>query len=62
MQEPVVPLTIVRARAIGGVKMREDKGDDDKILAVAFAVAPTLRRDRVVSKSAQQCAARDMSG
>ena len=58
----MVPLTIARARAIGGVKMREDKGDDDKILAVAFAVAPTLRRDRVVSKSAQQCAAGDMSG
>jgi inorganic pyrophosphatase len=35
MQEPVVPLTIVRARAIGGIKMRDDKGDDDKIVAVA---------------------------
>ena len=35
MQEPVVPLTIVRARAIGGFKMRDDKGDDDKIVAVA---------------------------
>ena len=35
MQEPVVPLTIVRARAIGGLKMRDDKGEDDKILAVA---------------------------
>ena len=35
MQEPVVPLTIVRARAIGGLKMRDDKGDDDKIVAVA---------------------------
>ena len=36
MQEPVVPLTIVRARAIGGFSMRDDKGIDDKILAVAI--------------------------
>lgn len=35
MQEPVVPLTIVRARAIGGFFMRDDKGVDDKIVAVA---------------------------
>lgn len=35
MQEPVVPLTIVRARAIGGFCMRDDKGVDDKIIAVA---------------------------
>lgn len=35
MQEPVVPLTIARARAIGGFRMRDDKGVDDKILAVA---------------------------
>ncbi|WP_437734072.1 inorganic diphosphatase [Sorangium sp. So ce1335] len=35
MQEPVVPLTIVRARAIGGFFMRDDKGVDDKIIAVA---------------------------
>ncbi len=35
MQEPVQPLTIVRARAIGGLKMRDDKGEDDKIVAVA---------------------------
>ncbi len=36
MQEPVVPLTIVRARAIGGFFMRDDKGIDDKIIAVAI--------------------------
>ncbi|HTJ80439.1 MAG TPA: inorganic diphosphatase [Polyangiaceae bacterium] len=36
MQEPLVPLTIVRARAIGGFQMRDDKGEDDKILAVAI--------------------------
>jgi inorganic pyrophosphatase len=35
MQEPVVPLTIVRARPIGGFFMRDDKGVDDKIVAVA---------------------------
>jgi inorganic pyrophosphatase len=35
MQEPVVPLTIVRARPIGGFFMRDDKGVDDKIIAVA---------------------------
>jgi inorganic pyrophosphatase len=35
MQEPLVPLTIVRARAIGGFFMRDDKGVDDKIIAVA---------------------------
>jgi inorganic pyrophosphatase len=36
MQEPVVPLTIVRARAIGGFSMKDDKGIDDKIVAVAI--------------------------
>ncbi|HET9955611.1 MAG TPA: inorganic diphosphatase [Polyangiaceae bacterium] len=35
MQEPVVPLTIVRARPIGGFSMTDDKGVDDKIVAVA---------------------------
>ncbi len=33
-QEPVYPLTIVHARAIGVMRMRDDKGLDDKILAV----------------------------
>ena len=36
MQEPVVPLTIVRVRAIGGLRMRDDKGGDDKIIAVTI--------------------------
>ena len=35
MQEPLLPLTIVRARAIGGFRMRDDKGIDDKIVAVS---------------------------
>jgi inorganic pyrophosphatase len=36
MQEPLVPLTLVRARAIGGFCMRDDKGVDDKIIAVCI--------------------------
>jgi inorganic pyrophosphatase len=34
MQEPVAPLTIVRARALGGLRMIDDKGGDDKIVGV----------------------------
>ena len=34
-QEPVHPLTIVEARAIGVMRMRDEKGLDDKILAVS---------------------------
>ena len=34
MQEPVEPLTIVRARALGGLRMADDKGGDDKIVSV----------------------------
>ena len=33
-QEPVVPLCVVRARAIGVLSMSDDKGRDDKIIAV----------------------------
>jgi inorganic pyrophosphatase len=33
-QEPVVPLCILRARAIGVLAMRDEKGQDDKIVAV----------------------------
>ena len=36
MQEPVEPMTIVRARPLGGLHMRDDKGGDDKILAVCI--------------------------
>src|SRR6187455_3412197 len=35
--EPVYPLTIVEARAIGVMRMRDEKGVDDKILAVSVA-------------------------
>jgi inorganic pyrophosphatase len=34
-QEPVHPLTIVEARAIGVMRMRDEKGLDDKIVAVS---------------------------
>ena len=33
-QEPVVPMCMMRARAIGRMQMRDDKGLDDKIIAV----------------------------
>jgi inorganic pyrophosphatase len=33
-QEPVVPLCILRARAIGVLTMTDEKGEDDKIVAV----------------------------
>ena len=36
MQEPVEPLTIVRARPLGGLRMVDDKGGDDKIVAVCI--------------------------
>ena len=35
-QEPVYPLTLVDVRAIGVMKMRDDKGEDDKLLAVTI--------------------------
>ena len=34
-QEAVVPLTIMNARAIGVMRIRDDKGIDDKIIAVS---------------------------
>src|SRR5262250_2117120 len=34
-QGPVYPLTLVEARAIGVMRMRDEKGIDDKILAVS---------------------------
>lgn len=34
-QEPVHPLTIVAARAIGALRMKDEKGIDDKIIAVS---------------------------
>jgi inorganic pyrophosphatase len=34
-QEPLHPLTVVEARAIGVMRMRDEKGVDDKIVAVS---------------------------
>lgn len=36
MQEPVFPLTVVRARVIGGFGMVDEHGRDEKIVAVAI--------------------------
>jgi inorganic pyrophosphatase len=33
-QEPVLPLCILRAKAIGVLTMRDEKGQDDKIIAI----------------------------
>jgi inorganic pyrophosphatase len=33
-QEPVVPAVLLRARAIGVMRMRDEKGQDDKLIAV----------------------------
>jgi len=35
-QEPVWPLTIVDARAIGVMRMRDEKGEDDKLVAISI--------------------------
>ena len=36
-QEPVYPLTIVQARVVGVMRMRDEKGVDDKIVAVSVS-------------------------
>jgi inorganic pyrophosphatase len=49
-QEPVHPLTIVEARAIGVMRMRDEKGIDDKIVAVSVrdpAVADYTDKDQL---------------
>jgi inorganic pyrophosphatase len=49
-QEPVFPLTIVEARAIGVMRMRDEKGIDDKIVAVSVrdpAVADYTDKDQL---------------
>ena len=35
-QEPVAPLCLMRARAIGVITMSDEKGGDDKVIAVAL--------------------------
>ena len=49
-QEPVYPLTLVEARAIGVMRMRDEKGIDDKIVAVSVrdpAVADYTDKDQL---------------
>ena len=49
-QEPVYPLTIVEARAIGVMRMRDEKGVDDKIVAVSVrdpAFAEYVHKDQL---------------
>ena len=49
-QEPVYPLTIVEARAIGVMRMRDEKGIDDKIVAVSVrdpAVSDYLDKEQL---------------
>jgi inorganic pyrophosphatase len=49
-QEPVYPLTLVEARAIGLMRMRDEKGIDDKLLAVSVndpAVADYTHHDQL---------------
>ncbi len=33
-QEPIAPLSVMRAKVIGVMKMRDEKGEDDKLIAV----------------------------
>ena len=47
MQEPVEPLTIVRARPLGGLRMSDDKGGDDKIVAVCVDDPAYAHYDRL---------------
>ena len=56
-QEPVYPLTVVTARAIGVMRMRDDKGIDDKILAVNIsdpAVSEYMDRVQVPSHTERE--------
>ncbi len=49
-QEPVVPMSIVMARPVGVMRMRDDKGIDDKIVAVSLydpAVNEYTRHDQL---------------
>jgi len=34
-REPVAPFSLMRARIVGVMRMRDDKGEDDKLIAVA---------------------------
>jgi len=56
-QEPVYPLTLVEARAIGVMRMRDEKGIDDKIVAVSVrdpAYAEYIDKDQLPSHVLRQ--------
>ena len=56
-QEPVYPLTLVEARAIGVMRMRDEKGIDDKIVAVSVrdpAYADYSHKDQLPSHILRQ--------
>src|SRR6185295_12389745 len=56
-QEPVYPLTLVEARAIGVMRMRDEKGIDDKIVAVSVrdpAYAEYFDKDQLPSHVLRQ--------
>lgn len=56
-QEPVYPLTVVEARAIGVMRMRDEKGIDDKIVAVSVrdpAYAEYSHKDQLPSHVLRQ--------
>jgi len=51
-QQPLAPLTIARARPIGVMKMRDEKGEDDKIIA-AHVDDPQFSHLREISEVAE---------
>ena len=57
-QEPVYPLTIVEARAIGVMRMRDEKGVDDKIVAVSVARSGVRRLPRQGAAAGPTCCGR----
>ena len=57
-QEPVHPLTIVEARAIGVMRMRDEKGIDDKIVAVSVRDPAFARLHRQEPAAAAHAPAR----
>ncbi|MEW6583198.1 MAG: inorganic diphosphatase [Actinomycetota bacterium] len=56
-QEPVQPLAMVQARAIGVMRMRDEKGIDDKIIAVSVkdpAVSDYMDRHELPAHTLRQ--------
>ncbi len=59
-QEPVTPLTLMEARAIGVMRMRDEKGLDDKIIAVSVK-DPAVQRIHRARAASEPPAARDQA-